>query len=84
MSVYGYADAIRNFASLLEEAFKIGEVRIQRTDGQVFVIRPERQAESPLDIQGVDLGITTDEIIECIHEGRSTRNITVPRDTSGM
>ncbi len=37
-----------------------------------------------LDIQGVDLGITTDEIIECIHEGRSTRNIPVPRDTSGM
>lgn len=39
-------------------------------DGQVLVIRPEPATASPLDVEGIDLGITTQEIIECIHEGR--------------
>ena len=54
----------------LEEAFEKDEVRIRRDDGQVLVIRPESSAASPLDVEGIDLGITTQEIIECIHEGR--------------
>jgi len=70
MSVYAYTEAIQKIAFLLEEAFKQGEVRIRRDDGQVFVIRPEPTAASPLDVEGIDLGITTQEIIECIHEGR--------------
>jgi hypothetical protein len=70
MSVYVYTEALQKLTFLLEEAFKKGEVRIQRDDGQVFIITPERQAESPLDAEGIHLGITTQEIIECIHEGR--------------
>ena len=70
MSVYTYTEAIQKIAFLLEEAFKQGEVKILRDDGQVFVIRPELTAVSPLDVEGIDLGITTQEIIECIHEGR--------------
>jgi hypothetical protein len=70
MSVYAYTEALQKLTFLLEEAFKKGEVRIQRDDGQVFIITPERQAESPLDVEGIRLGITTQEIIECIHEGR--------------
>jgi hypothetical protein len=39
-------------------------------DGQIFVIRPQPRRESPLDINGVDLGITTAEIMAFIEEGR--------------
>ena len=70
MSVYAYTDAIQNFALLLEEAFTKGEVRIQRDDGQIFIIQPDTRSASPLDVEGVNLGITTADIIECIHEGR--------------
>ena len=35
-----------------------------------FVIRPEERAGSPLDVEGMDLGITTAEIVQFIREGR--------------
>ena len=53
-----------------KEAFKKGEVRIQRDDGQVFVIQPAATSASPLDVEGINLGISTADIIDCIHEGR--------------
>ena len=70
MSVYAYAEAIQKIAFLFEEAFKMGEVKIRRDDGKMLVIRPEPQVADPVDVEGIDLHITTDEIIECIHEGR--------------
>jgi hypothetical protein len=36
------------------------------------VIRPELKEGSPLDVEGVALGITTDEILSFIQEGRRT------------
>lgn len=72
MSVYTYSEARRNLASLLEQAIREGEARIRRKDGQIFVIRPEPKTDSPLDVESVDLGITTAEIVQFIHEGRRT------------
>ena len=74
MSVYVYADAIQKLSVLLEEAFQGKDVRIQRDDGQEFVIKPSSTLPSPLDVEGINLGITTDEIIDCIHEGRKDTN----------
>lgn len=68
--VYTYSEARRKLASLLEQAIKEGEVKIKRQDGQTFVIRPETRVGSPLDVEGIDLGITTAEIVQFIHEGR--------------
>lgn len=45
---------------------------MKRRDDQDFVIRPEAEEGSPLDVKGVDLGITTDEILSFIQEGRRT------------
>jgi hypothetical protein len=70
MRVYTYSEARRKLASLLEQAVKDGEVKIKRRDGQTFVIRPETRVGSPLDVEGIDLGITSDEIVQFIQEGR--------------
>ncbi len=70
MNVYTYSKARQNLASLLEQAVEEGEVRIKRKDGRIFVIKPETAKDSPLDVEGVSLGILTDEIIHFIHEGR--------------
>jgi hypothetical protein len=72
MIVYTYSEARQNLASLLEKAAKEGEVRIKRKDGQIFVIKPQPPEDSPLDVEGVDLGITTPEILQAIQEGRRT------------
>lgn len=72
MSVRTCSQARQDLASLLEQAIREGEARIKDKDGRVFVIRPESQADSPLDVEGIDLGITTAEIVEFIQESRRT------------
>ena len=72
MIVYTYSEARQKLATLLEQAVREGEVKIKRKDGQTFVIRPERRVGSPLDVKGIDLGITTSEIVRFIQEGRRT------------
>ena len=82
MIVYTYSEARRKLASLLEQAIKEGEVRIKRKDGQTFVIRPETREGSPLDVEGIDLGITTAEIVQFIHEGRRTYKTVAKADSA--
>jgi prevent-host-death family protein len=69
-TVYTYTDARQNLASLLDKAVNEGQVRIKRRDGQVFVVLPEEPSTSPLDVEGVDLDLSADEIVEFIAEGR--------------
>ena len=61
---------LESLSSLLEQASREGEVRIQRADGASFILRPEKIKRSPLDIAGIDLHISTQEIIEIVREGR--------------
>ena len=70
MIMYAYSEARQNLASLLDRAAQEGEVRIKRRDGQIFVVKPVPRAKSPLDVEGVDLGLTTPEILQYIQEGR--------------
>ena len=70
MVVYTYSEARQKFASVLDKAVEEGEVRVKRKDGQVFVIRLVTSDDSPLDVEGVDLGLTADEILGFIQEGR--------------
>ena len=42
----------------------------ERKDGSVFVIQPFNQKGSPLDVKGVDLGLSADAIVEIIREIR--------------
>jgi antitoxin Phd_YefM of type II toxin-antitoxin system len=70
MKVYTYSEARQRLAALLERARREGAVRIRRKDGQVFVVRPEQPAGSPLDVPGLDLGLTREEIVEFVKAGR--------------
>jgi len=72
MNVYTYTEARQNLASILDQAAREGEVRIKRKDGQVFVIKLQRSTKSPLEVEGIDLGITTQEIVDFIGDGRRT------------
>jgi hypothetical protein len=71
--IYTYSEARQNLALLLAQASEEGEVKIRRRDGSVFIVKPEKPKRSPLDIKGIDLGISTAQIIRCIHEGRRQR-----------
>jgi len=70
MAIYTYSNANQNIDLLLEEVVKEGEARIKSKDGQIFVIRPGLKIDSPLNIEGINLGISTNEIIQSIHESR--------------
>lgn len=65
-----YLETQQSLAVLLEQARQNGGVRIQREDGQTFILRPDTPIGSPLDVTGVDLGVSTKEIIDFIREGR--------------
>ena len=69
-NVYTYSEARQNLATLLDEAVRDGEVRVKRKDGQIFVILPVVNNRSPLDVEGVDLDLTKEEIVEFVQEGR--------------
>ena len=70
MKVYTYSEARQKLATVLTEACSEGEIRIRRNDGQVFALRPVAVDGSPLDVEGVDLGLTRDEIVAAVREGR--------------
>jgi antitoxin Phd len=65
-----YLDTQRDLPALLEEATRTGEIRIQRADGKTFVLTLEKEKRSPLDVPGVDLGVSTEEILNVIRESR--------------
>jgi hypothetical protein len=69
---FTFSEARQNFAAILEQARRDGAVRIQRRDGQSFVLTPEPEKASPLDIPGIILSkaITREDILQSIQESR--------------
>ncbi len=65
-----YLETQENLSVLLERARQQGEVRIKRADGEVFVLKPEKQKRSAFDVAGIDLGVSTEEIVAFVREGR--------------
>ena len=70
MTIYTYSEARQNFASVLDKARKIGEVLIKRKDGTVFIIKPVTKNDSPLDVKGVDIKLSRDEIVDLLRKVR--------------
>lgn len=71
MNVYTFSEARQKLAAVLEEAQHKGAVRIKRRDGSEFEIAPVRSQRSPLDVQGVDLGLSAEEIVSVVRETRA-------------
>jgi prevent-host-death family protein len=70
MRVYSYSEARQQFAELLNRASREGEVEIRRRDGHVFVVRPTTRSGSPLDVPGIDAGLSRAEVIDLVRESR--------------
>jgi prevent-host-death family protein len=70
VKTYKFSEARQNLAALLDEAASTGEVRISRRDGGSFVIRPARTKRSPLDVPGIGIELSGEEIVKTIREGR--------------
>ena len=70
MKEFTYSEARQQLAALLERARRDGAVRIRRRDGQVFVLRPEQDNGSPLDVPGLKLALTREDIVALVHQGR--------------
>lgn len=70
MKTYKFSEARQNLAALLDEAASTGEVRISRRDGRSFVIRPARTKGSPLDVPGIGIELSAEEIVKTVREGR--------------
>jgi len=69
-TVYTYSEARQKLAAVLEKSRAEGEVRIKRKDGQEFVVKPVEKPASPLDVEGVDLRLSADEIVDFVREVR--------------
>ena len=69
-TVFTYSEARQKLATVLEQSRTEGEVRIKRKDGQEFVIKPAEKPASPLDVDGIDLEISAEEIVGFVREVR--------------
>jgi hypothetical protein len=78
MIVYTFSEARQNLASVLEQAKREGAVQIKRRDGSTFTIMPVRSQVSPLDVGYVDMGLTRDEIVNAVREGRERQYTSPP------
>ena len=70
MTVFTYSEARQKFAAVLNKANQEGSVRIRRKDGQMFLLKPEKTAKSPLDVPCINLKLSISDIVGAIREGR--------------
>ena len=70
MTTYTYSEARQNLSTVLDKARKDGEILIRRKDGSYFVVKPLYSDCSPLEVDGIDLDIKSEEIIDIIREVR--------------
>ncbi len=70
MKVYSYSEARQRFAEVLRQAKREGQAQIRRRDGELFVVQPAQPVGSPLDVPGVDSGLTGREVVTLVRESR--------------
>jgi hypothetical protein len=72
--IYTVSQIQKQLTELLQKVLREGQVQFKSTDGQVFVIRPILSAKtsksSPLDVKGIKLPVTTNDILQAVRESR--------------
>lgn len=71
MITYTYSEARQNFSAVLDKAKKEGKVLIKKRDGSSFVLSPLPLVESPLNVRGINIDISSQEIIDVLKETRA-------------
>jgi len=69
MFVFTYSEARKRLAEVLDLA-KEDEVIIRRKNGETFSLTKIKKKASPLDINGFNAGIATEELITAVRESR--------------
>jgi antitoxin Phd len=70
MTTYTYSKARQIFSNVLDQSRKKGEIYIKRKDGSLFIIKPLLNSGSPLDVSGINMNISKEEIVEYLREIR--------------
>lgn len=70
MREYSFSEAQQNLSVMLEYAKQEGVVCIKKNNGELFYIQANIHKKSPLDIDGVDLGLSTHDIVDIVRESR--------------
>lgn len=73
MREYSFTEARQHLASILDEAKKEGVVCIKKRDGETFYIKPAASKKSPFDVEGVDLDVSSSEIVAIVRAGRERK-----------
>src|SRR5579863_6469296 len=79
MRIYTYSEARKELSELLNRARREGGVEIRRRDGQSFVVRPLTPSGSPLDVPGIEAGISRQEIVDLVRHSRRSTSAAVQR-----
>ena len=69
MTIFTSDEAKLKLDAVLEEARVHGEVRIRSDKGE-FIVRPAQVGRSPLDVGSVNFGMSAEEIVQIVREGR--------------
>ena len=64
MKVYNYSEARQQLTELLDRASREGGVEIRRRDGQAFLVHPAARSGSPLDVPGIDAGLSRHDLTD--------------------
>lgn len=70
MTVFTDEQARQKLDDVLREARAAGEVRIRTADGLEYAVRPAPTGKSPLDVAGIDTGLSAEDIVSAVREGR--------------
>ena len=66
---YSYENARQSFDTIFEKVDIDGKVEIRKND-RLYVLTTVSKKISPLDITGLDMNITREDIVSSIHESR--------------
>ena len=72
MKTYNYSEAQQNFSAVLNTALT-QDVIIKKKNGQRFRVTSvkENMNLSPFEVQGINTGITTEELVEILKQSRT-------------
>ena len=79
MKVYSYSEARQRFADVLRQAKREGQAQIRRRDGELFLVQPVLRSGSPLDVPGVESGLTAPQLVDLVRASRRSTGRLLPQ-----